>query len=105
LSLHGIWMSTAANQCSQEILVLDSCKVSCYLRYKPSKQFTLENILQTSHWLKTLCELESLNMGGPSSNPIRCVKKDSERKGPTRGVGPEGRAKEKNPSRVSVILV
>jgi hypothetical protein len=53
--------------------------------------------LQASHRLRTLCELESLNMGGPSSNPIRCANQDSERKYPGRGIGLEGNNERKKP--------
>jgi hypothetical protein len=38
----------------------------------------------------TSCELASLNMGGPSSIPIKCANQDSEIKDPCRGIGPEG---------------
>jgi hypothetical protein len=53
--------------------------------------------LQASHRLRTLCELASLNMGGPSSNPIRCANQDSERKDLGRGIGPEGNDERKKP--------
>jgi hypothetical protein len=44
-------------------------------------------------------------MGGPSSDPIRCVNQNSQKKYPSRGICPRGSRKEKNPSRVSVIVV
>jgi hypothetical protein len=44
-------------------------------------------------------------MGGPSSNPIRCANQNNERKDPSRGICPGETVKEKNPSRVSVIVV
>jgi hypothetical protein len=58
---------------------------------------SLQYPLQVSHRLKTLCELASLNMGGPSSNPIRCANQDNERKDPGRGIGPEGNNERKEP--------
>jgi hypothetical protein len=54
---------------------------------------------------QTLCKLTSLNMGGPSSDPIRCANQNNERKDPSRGICPGEAVKEKNPSRVSVIVV
>jgi hypothetical protein len=44
-------------------------------------------------------------MGGPSLDPIRCANQNSERKDPSRGICPGGSRKEKNPSRISVIVV
>jgi hypothetical protein len=44
--------------------------------------------LQVSRRLRNLCELASLNVGEPSSNPIRCANQDNERKDPGRGIGP-----------------
>jgi hypothetical protein len=53
--------------------------------------------LQVSHRLRTLCELASLNMGGPSSNHIMCANRDNERKDPGRGIGLEGNSERKEP--------
>jgi len=53
--------------------------------------------LQLSHWLKTSCELGSLNMGGPSSNPIKCSNQDSERKDPDKGIDLEVNSERKEP--------
>jgi hypothetical protein len=44
-------------------------------------------------------------MGGPSLDPIKYANQNSERKDPSRGRCPEGSGKEKNPSRVSVMVV
>jgi len=58
------------------------------------------------HHLKVqLCELESFIMGGHSSIPIRCDNKENEIKYLGRGIGPKDTVKERNPSRVSVIVV
>jgi hypothetical protein len=38
-----------------------------------------------------------VNMGGPSSNPIRCANKDSEIKDPGRGIGPKVNNERKKP--------
>jgi len=53
--------------------------------------------LQISHQLRTLCKLASLNMGGPSSNPIRCADQNNKRKDPGRGICPEGNNETKKP--------
>ena len=45
--------------------------------------------LQISHQHKSICKLSSLNMGGPSSNPIKCAKQNNERKDPCRGICPK----------------
>jgi hypothetical protein len=66
------------------------------------------NLLFTCLWLlgkyklrdnrpMTLCELVSLNMGGLSSNPIRCANQDNERKDLGRGIGPKGNSERKKP--------
>jgi hypothetical protein len=47
----------------------------------------------------------SLNIGGPSSDPFRCAKKNSEIKDPSIGICLVGSMKENNPSRVSVIVI
>ena len=44
-------------------------------------------------------------MGRPSSDPIRCANQNSERKDPSRGYVLGEVVKERNPSRVSVIVV
>jgi hypothetical protein len=60
---------------------------------------SLQYPLQVSHCLRALCKLASLNMGGPSSNPIRCSNQNSERKYSGRGIGPEGNSERKEPFR------
>jgi hypothetical protein len=49
--------------------------------------------------------LASLNMGGPTPDPIRCANQNSERKYPGRGICLEGSSERKEPSRVSVIVI
>jgi hypothetical protein len=60
---------------------------------KNSHQYPLQVSLQ----LKTLCKLASLNMGGPSFDPIRRANQNNERKDPGRGICTEGNSERKEP--------
>jgi hypothetical protein len=58
---------------------------------------SLQCPFQKSHQHTILCKLASLNMGGPSSDPIRCVKQNNESKDPSRGICPKGNNESKEP--------
>jgi hypothetical protein len=53
--------------------------------------------LQISHQLRTSCKLASLNMGGPSLDPIRCGKQNNEEKTQVEGHVKRETMKEKEP--------